>query len=111
MLSGTGITSPAYYEEPGLGWLRSFFVGLLTTCGITNAGAPSTDQGRAFGLHGRVSNAGAEDLAIDQEWEGDEYLLRLKGRMREVFPLVGENMTLTRRIETRLGAKGFTCTT
>lgn len=108
MLSGTGITSPAYYEEPGIGWLRSFFVGLLTTCGITNAGAASVDQGQAFGLHGRVSNAGAEDLAIDQEWEGDEYVIRLKGRMREVLALAGENMILTRRIQTRLGAKGFT---
>jgi hypothetical protein len=108
MLSATGITSPAYYEEPGLNWLRSFFVGLLTTCGITNAGAPSVDQGRSFGLHGRVSNSGAEDLAIDQEWEGDEYLIRVKGRVREAMALIGENMTLTRRIETRLGARGFT---
>jgi hypothetical protein len=107
LLSGTGITSPAYYEEPGLNFLRSFFAGLLTTCGITSAGAPSVDQGRSFGLHGRVSNAGAEDLAIDQEWEGDEYLIRVKGRVREAMALIGENMMLTRRIETRLGAKGF----
>jgi hypothetical protein len=56
-LSPTGITSPAYYEEQGLSWLRSFYAGLLTTCGIANAGAPSVDQGRPFGLHGRVSNA------------------------------------------------------
>jgi hypothetical protein len=107
LLSGTGITSPAYYEEPGLNFLRSFFAGLLTTCGITSAGAPSVDQGRSYGLHGRVSNAGAEDLAVDQEWEGDEYLIRVKGRVREAMALSGENMLLTRRIETRLGAKGF----
>jgi hypothetical protein len=107
LLTGTGITSPAYYEEPGLNWLRGFFAGLLTTCGITNAGAAGPDQGRPFGLHGRVSNSGAEDLAIDQEWEGDEYLIRVKGRVREAMALIGENMTLTRRIETRLGAKGF----
>jgi len=106
-LSGTGITSPAYYEEPGINWLRGFFAGFLTTCGITNAGAPGPDQGRQFGLHGRVSNAGAEDLAIDQEWQDDEYLIRVKGRVREVQALVGENMVLTRRLETRLGAKGF----
>ena len=106
-LSGTGITSPAYYEEPGDGWLRGFFAGFLTTCGITNAGHATVDQGRAFGLHGRVSNAGAEDLAIDQEWQGEEYLIRVKGRVREVMALAGENMVLTRRLETRLGAKGF----
>jgi hypothetical protein len=106
-LSGTGITSPAYYEEPGINWLRGFFAGFLTTCGITNSGHPTVDQGQAFGLHGRLSNAGAEDLAIDQEWQGEEYLIRVKGRVREVQALAGENMTLTRRLETRLGAKGF----
>jgi hypothetical protein len=105
-LSGTGITSPAYYEEPGLEWRRSFYAGLLTTCGIANAGAPSTDQGKPFGLHGRVANAAAENLCIDQEWEGDEFAIRLKGTMREAEAMV-ENLALTRRIETRLGASGF----
>jgi hypothetical protein len=104
--SGTGITSPAYYAEPGLEWRRSFYVGLLTTCGIANAGAPSVDQGKPFGLHGRVANAAAENLCVDQEWEGDEYLIRLKGTMREAEAMV-ENLALTRRIDTRLGAKGF----
>jgi hypothetical protein len=104
--SGTGITAPAYYSEPGLEWRRSFYVGLLTTCGIGNAGAPSVDQGKPFGLHGRVANAGAENICIEQEWEGDEYAIRLRGTMREAEAMV-ENMTLTRKIETRLGAKGF----
>jgi hypothetical protein len=104
--SGTGITSPAYYEEPGLEWRRSFFVGLLTTCGIANAGAPSVDQGKPFGLHGRLSNAAAENLCIDQEWEGDEFRIRLKGTMREAEAMV-ENLSLTRTVETRLGAKGL----
>ncbi len=105
-LSGTGITSPAYYEEPGLSWLRSFYGGLLTTCGLANAGAPSTDQGQAFGLHGRLANAAAENFSIDQEWEGEEYRIRLKGRMREVAAM-GENLTLTRTVETELGRAGL----
>ena len=82
-LSGTGITAPAYYEEPGLGFLRSFYGGLLTTCGISYSGAPGLDQGRALGLHGRLSNAAAEDLCVSQDWEGDEYRIRVSGRMRE----------------------------
>jgi hypothetical protein len=105
-LSPTGITSPAYYEEPGLGWLRGFYAGLLTTCGIASSGAPSTDQGRPFGLHGRVSNAAAEDVCVEQEWQGEEYRLRVKGRVREVQAM-GENLLLTRSIETHLGAAGF----
>jgi len=105
-LSATGITSPAYYEEPGLGFLRGFYAGLLTTCGITNMGAPSVDQGQAFGIHGRVANAGAEDLAIEHRWEGDEYLISVKGVVREAMAMF-ENLTLTRHVETRLGARGF----
>jgi len=105
-VSGTGITSPAYYEEAGLEWRRTFYAGLLTTCGIANAGAPSVDQGQAFGLHGRLANAAAENVSVDQDWDGDEYVIRLKGTMRECEAMC-ENLTLTRRIETRLGQKGF----
>jgi hypothetical protein len=106
-LSPTGITSPAYYDEPGLAWLRGFYGGLLTTCGITNAGAPSTDRGKPFGLHGRISNAVAEDVSVDQEWDGDEYRMTVKGRMREAEAM-GENLILTRSIQTKLGARSFT---
>jgi hypothetical protein len=105
-LSPTGITSPAYYEEPGLAWLRSFYAGLLTTCGISNAGAPSVDRGQDFGLHGRISNAAAEDVSVFQEWEGEEYRLTVKGRMREAQAM-GENLFLSRTIRTQLGARGF----
>ncbi len=104
--SATGITHPGYYEEPGLRWLRTFFGGLLATCGITYSGAPSVDQGESFGLHGRIGNAGAENVAVSEEWEGDEYLLSVRGRMREAS-VMGENLTLTRSITTRLGAKSF----
>ncbi len=105
--SGTGVTSPAYYEEPGLGWLRSFFVGLLTTCGITNSGAPSIDMGEPFGLHGRASNTGAENLCVEQGWDGDEFIISLRGMIRESKAMF-ENMTLSRTIETGLGWKRFT---
>ncbi len=105
-LSSTGITSPSYYEEPGSRWLRSFFAGLLTTCGITYSGAPGPDGDEELGLHGRISNAAAEDMSIEQEWNGDEFIISLKGKMREASSM-GENMSLTRTITTRLGEKGF----
>jgi len=105
--SPTGITSPAYYEEPGARWLRSFFGGLLTTCGLTYFGAPGVDQGEELGLHGRVSNAAAEDLAVTQGWEKDEYLLSVRGTVKEASAMQ-ENMAMTRTISTALGRKGFT---
>lgn len=105
--SGTGITSPGYYEEPGLGWLRSFYGGLLTTCGITAAGAPSVDEGKAYGLHGRLSNAAAEDVGIEQKWVADEYTIRVRGVMRESAAMF-ENLRLTRTVESRLGGSTIT---
>jgi hypothetical protein len=101
--SATGITSPAYYEEPGQKWLRSFDAGLLTTCGITYCGQPNTDQGVELGLHGRIANSAAESVGITQGWDGDDYLISLRGTMREAQTM-GENLTLTRVIETRMGS-------
>jgi hypothetical protein len=104
--SATGVTAPAYYEEPGLRWLRTFFGGLLSTCGITYSGAPCTDQGEVLGLHGRIGNAGAENLRVSAEWDGDEYRITVGGRMREAS-VMGENLALTRTITTLLGAKSL----
>lgn len=105
--SPTGITSPVYFESSGAEWLRSFFVGLLTTCGLRNAGPPNIDQGEELGLHGRIGNTGAEDVSINQEWNGDEYSINVKGVMREA-KVFFENMRLTRTISTWLGRTGFT---
>jgi hypothetical protein len=107
LFSGTGVTAPGYYDEPGLEWLRTFYVGLLTTCGIANSGAPSVDGGEPFGLHGRIANAAAEDLATEQWWDGDDYRIRVRGKMREAKTLF-ENLSLTRTVETGLGRRGFT---
>ena len=104
--SATGMTSPAYYEEGGLQWLRSFFGGLLTTCGITYCGAPCIDQGQQLGLHGRISNAAAENVSVDERWIGDEYEISLSGKMREAF-VMGENLTLLREITTSLGSSSI----
>ena len=37
-LTQNGEAHPAFYEPQGLGWLRTFFAGLLTTCGLTYLG-------------------------------------------------------------------------
>jgi len=100
--SPTGDVSPAYYEEPGLGWLRSFYGGLMVTCGLTYAGAPTVDEGRALGIHGRVSNLPASNVCADAGWEGDSYVMWVQGKVRETA-VFGENIELSRRISARLG--------
>lgn len=100
--SSTGDTHPAYFEEPGLGWLRSFYGGLVVTCGLTYAGAPCVDEGKPLGLHGRVSNTPAQNVQADGEWQGDDYVFWVQGKVRE-SALFGENLLLERRISGKLG--------
>lgn len=100
--SSTGEVSPSHYESEGLGWLRSFYGGLLTTCGLTYFGAPCVDKGVKLGLHGRISNIPAQRVSYNEYWEGDEYFIEVKGTLRETA-IFGENLLLTRKISTRLG--------
>ncbi len=111
-ISAVGIPSAAHFEPAGLGWLRSFFGGLVTTCGLLNAGSPGADpdhdtlsagigtedtQVVKLGLHGRVNNTPARNVAADAHWDGDDYLLTAYGRVREAI-VFGENVELVRRI-------------
>ena len=108
-ISKTGVVSPNHYNEEGLGFLRGFYGGLLTTCGLTYMGAPNKDEGENLGLHGRASNTPAEDVSIYQEWEEDEFVIRLRGKIRE-SRVFGENITLIREIVTRLGSNKIVIT-
>lgn len=100
------LAAPVYYEPNGLGWLRTFGGGLLTTCGLTHFGAPDSFEGQHFGLHGRIANIPADNLRIWQEWRDEDYWLVVEGEMRQTV-LFGENLTLQRRIETNLGSKSL----
>jgi len=104
--SAAGEVTSALYEEPGLNWLRSFPGGLVTTCGLTYAGAPCEDAGEKLGLHGRFSNTPASNVWVDGEWEGDEYRMWAQGKVRE-SRLFGENLLLTRKVSAILGQNKF----
>lgn len=43
-LSSTGEVAPEYYEPETTGWLRSFYGGLLATCGLTYVGGPKIKE-------------------------------------------------------------------
>ena len=104
--SAAGEMSPMFFEEPGLGWLRNFPGGLVTTCGLTYAGAPCEDNGEKLGLHGRFSNTPASNLWVDGEWEGDDYRMWAVGKIRE-SRLFGENLVLKRKVSAVLGENKF----
>lgn len=102
--SPCGDQHPSFYDPEGAGWLRTFAGGLLTTCGLAQAGSPNVDNGEELGLHGRVSHVPARDVAVLQGWQGDDYLLQARGAVRECA-VFGDNITLTRVITSTLGSK------
>ncbi len=102
-ISKTGIVSPNFYDPDGNEFLRSFYGGLLTTCGLGNIGRACEDKGKKLGLHGRISNIPASDVGVYNEWEEDEFIIKIRGKMTESI-VYGENLTLTRQISTKLGS-------
>jgi hypothetical protein len=110
---------PMYFEptgEPGgLGWVRTFYGGLMTTCGLNWAGAPCRDEqagparlgARDLGLHGYISHTPAKNVYADGAWEGDEYRMWVRGRCQEAL-VFGENLILHREISTKLGSNAIT---
>lgn len=102
-VSKTGITSPMQYNKEGFEWLRGFYGGLITTCGLKNIGRPYGEQG----LHGRIANTPACKVSIFADWQGDEYIMKVSGEMRE-SAVFGENLVLKRTITTKLFSDEFT---
>ena len=113
-LSKAGVTAPGYHDPRENQWLKSFFAGMLTTCGLTNAGPSCRDdigmiEDVPFGLHGDISNTAADNLCTREEWVDGEYRLHVSGRMEE-GRLHGEHIQLRRTIETKLGAASLKIT-
>ncbi len=98
-----GQPHPAFFEPQGLGWLRTFFGGLVCTCGMTWMGAPCVDQGEPLGLHGRYSHLPCRNLQVGEEWKGNQCVLWAQGEMRETI-VFGPNVLLKRRISTAIGS-------
>src|ERR1700712_3677029 len=67
--SPTGMVHPSYASGHDLDWLKSFAGGLVCTCGLSTAGAPSEDMGEPLSLHGTISNTPAEQVSWSETWD------------------------------------------
>jgi len=105
-LSPAGLRHPLSYEPHGLGWLRSFVGGLLVTCGLEQAGAPSAEGGVEYGLHGRYSCLAAEEVSAARVDDGGRLEARISGKVRQAA-LFRENLSLARRITVPADAPAF----
>ena len=109
-----GVGSSFVYDPIEDGWLKNFFAGMLTTCGLCNAGPTCKGdlgilKAVPLGLHGAISNTIADNVCACEDWIDGEYRLAVSGRMEE-GRLHGEHLQLRRTIETKLGAKSFSVT-
>ena len=68
--SPCGYVAPQYYDQVDIGFLKSFTAGFLTTCGLSAAGSPCTDDGECLPLHGTVSHLPAELMALEEADDG-----------------------------------------
>lgn len=105
-ISQTGEAHAHAFEPEERGWLRTFYGGLLTTCGLSNAGGHNTDDGEALGIHGRIAHIPAEEETIETRWDGDDCTFTVGGTLREAR-VFGENLRLTRRIRAKLGVNAI----
>lgn len=106
-LSKTGLTASQYFaEDGGKGFMRSFYAGFLTTCGLTYMGTAGVDEGRELGQHGLISNIPAQILCADTEWEEAGPVIKVKGSVKqaEVF---GEHIVLERTIRILVEENSF----
>jgi hypothetical protein len=77
--------------------------GLFFTCGLQNICGPVEVNGNDHPMHGRIRTTPAEHLCSDAYWDGENYVLEVKGEMREGH-LFGTNLVLRRTIRSVFGS-------
>ncbi len=102
-LSHAGVTAPRPDANEGIEWLWSFAGGLVTTCGLSHAGAPDDDESGRRGLHGRISNIPAEVESIVQpDLRAGRLDMSITAVVKE-YRVFGPTLQLRRTISSTLG--------
>ncbi|MBL7698970.1 MAG: aldose 1-epimerase family protein [Chitinophagaceae bacterium] len=102
-ISHVGITAPQPFANKGIDWLRTFFGGLLTTCGLSHVGGPESDEHGDRGIHGNISNIPAElESIIQPDPLNGKTEMSITGVMRE-SKIFGPSLELRRTISGNLG--------
>lgn len=98
-LSNTGLVSSKYFEEDkNRGFMRNFFAGFLTTCGLSYMGASSVDEGESLGLHGRISNTPAQEVSAKTVINEENGFVYVEGKVKE-SEVFSSHLLLKRKIK------------
>ena len=102
-LSHNGISSPQPFSDKGIDWLRTFYGGLLTTCGLTHVGGPESDSFGERGVHGHICNIPAEiESIIQPDPLRGNLEMSITGIIKE-SRIFGHSLELRRTISATLG--------
>lgn len=105
-LSKPGLQNGQGADIAGPDALRTIMGGMLFTCGLDNVGPAGADAGGPLPMHGRIRQLPAKHISADASWEAGQYVLSLKGELRQ-SALFSENLCLRRRIETHYGSNSI----
>lgn len=105
--SPNGAVHPSFFDARDDGWTRTAAGGLLMTCGLTQVGAPSVDNGETLGLHGRAHHTPATQVCATGDWKNDDYLVNVRGKVTE-SGLFKDNLRLSREIQSQIGSNKIT---
>ena len=107
-LSATDLTAPAFFQEDeAKGFARCFYGGFLTTCGLPYMGSYCTDEGKALGQHGLISNVLANHVGSAVRWEGDTPSIQVSGQIKQA-QVFGEHLVMSRVIRLDVERNVFT---
>ena len=99
LVTKTGLSGPQFFaEDEKRGFLKQYFGGLLTTCGLQTAGAACEFEGRKYGLHGQIHNTPGVNVSKSELVENDEIILQASADMREAC-VFEEYIELRRNIQ------------
>lgn len=101
--SKPGLNGRNHFDTNGEEALRSIMGGLFFTCGLQNICGPVEVNGNDHPMHGRIRTTPAEHLCSDAYWDGENYILEVKGEMRESH-LFGANLVLRRTVRSVFGS-------
>ena len=98
-----GVTSPTRALDKGFDWLRSFFGGLVVSCGPLHLGAPTVRNGQELGLHGTHSNTPAAiECICNPDITTGQTTMSITGTVR-TSSVFGPSVELRRTISSELG--------
>ena len=102
-MSVGGYAGPAYYDDKGDHWLKTFNCGFLTTCGLTNIGIPQRDGDEDLPLHGTIGNQPS-----DQVWyTSDEKEIRVHAHIPDML-IFRQKLELERTVICPVGGNTMT---